>query len=99
MPLNQHYFCHKKITALATPRKSRKFFDRLTPVLPLFVASLPLFRAPLHAYATSAVALYAATLAARTIRPRKARREPTYANAYEASEFASALDTPPFAYA
>ena len=41
--------------------------------------------ASVHAYATSVAALYAATLCARTILPRKARREPTYVLVYDAS--------------
>ena len=61
-----------------------------------FVASLP-FR--FLAYATSTVALYAATLSATTILPRKARRDPTFALEYDASLFALAYDTPPYAYA
>ena len=47
------------------------------------------------AYATSTAALYAATLSATTILPRKARRDPTYANEYDASLYAFANDTPP----
>ncbi len=38
-----------------------------------------------HAYAISMADLYAATLSARTILPRKARREPTYVYVYDAS--------------
>ena len=53
----------------------------------------------LFAYATSISALYAATLCALTIFPRKARRDPTYALAYDASLFAYAFDTPPYAFA
>lgn len=51
------------------------------------------------AHATSVIALYAATLCALTRLPRKARRDPTTALAYEASKFASAYDTPPIATA
>lgn len=51
----------------------------------------------LCAYATSVAALYAATLDALTRLPRKARREPTYVFVYEASMYASACDTPPYA--
>ena len=76
----------------------QNIFDRLTPVFVYpkngvrtlsesrsfrFVASLPLYRA--SRYATSSNALYATTLCAFTIWPRKARREPTCAPAYEAS--------------
>ena len=50
-------------------------------------------------YATSTIALYAATLCALTILPRKARREPTFVFANDASLFAYASDTPPFAFA
>ena len=50
-------------------------------------------------YAASLNALYAATLCALTSLPRKARREPTPACAFEAPLPASALETPPFAYA
>lgn len=53
----------------------------------------------LYAHAASLNALYAATLCALTISPRKASREPTYVSAYEASLYAYAYDTPPFAYA
>ena len=51
------------------------------------------------AYATSTAALYAATLSATTILPRKARRDPTNVYEYDASLFAFAHDTPPFALA
>ena len=51
------------------------------------------------AYATSTAALYAATLSATTILPRKARRDPTLAYELDASLLACAHDTPPFAYA
>ena len=53
----------------------------------------------LYAHAASLNALYAATLCALTINPRKARREPTTVLAYEASLFAFAHDTPPLAFA
>ena len=81
------------------PAKILKFFDRLTPVIPRlsFCRFAPAFRASL--YAASLNALYATTLCALTSLPRKARREPTYACAYEASLFALAYETPPFAYA
>ena len=61
--------------------------DRLTPVLShsRLVASLPLWRAALAAHATSTIALYDATLTARTSLPRKARREPICADENEAS--------------
>ena len=90
----------------------QNIFDRLTPVFTLckngvrtpseprsfrFVASLSLCRA--SRYATSSNALYATTLCAFTIWPRKARREPTSAFAFEASLLAFALETPPLAYA
>lgn len=51
------------------------------------------------AYATSTAALYAATLSATTILPRKARRDPTSAYELDASLFACAYDTPPLAHA
>ncbi len=60
----------------------------------LFFASITLC-----AYAASIIALNASTLRALTILPRKARREPTYELALEASEFANAYDTPPLAAA
>ena len=53
----------------------------------------------LYAHAASLNALYAATLCALTISPRKARRDPTLAYAYDASLLAYAYDTPPSAYA
>ena len=60
------------------PAKILKFFDRLTPVMPRlsFCRFAPALRA--SRYATSTIALYAATLCALTILPRKARREPTF---------------------
>ena len=97
IPERAVYFLKTKRTAGGTP-PPQNIFDRLTPVFIYpkngvrtlseprsfrFVASLPLFRAS-H-YATSSNALYAATLCAFTILPRKARREPTLAYAYEAS--------------
>lgn len=79
------------------PAKILKFFDRLKPVIPRhsFCRFAPAFRASL--YAASLNALYAATLCALTSLPRKARREPMLAFAYEASLPAFANDTPPFA--
>ena len=78
-------------------RKFLKFFDRLTPVMPRlsFSRFAPALRASL--YAASLNALYAATLCALTSLPRKARREPMNAYAYEAPSLALAYDTPPFA--
>ena len=60
-----------------------------------FCRFAPAFRA--SRYAASTIALYAATLCALTILPRKARREPTYVYAFDASLCAIAFDTPPFA--
>lgn len=51
------------------------------------------------AHAASLNALYAATLCALTICPRKARREPTPVPASDAPLFAFAHDTPPYASA
>ena len=81
------------------PAKILKFFDRLKPVMPRlsFCRFAPAFRASL--YAASLNALYAATLCALTSLPRKARREPTCAYAYEAPSTAYACETPPYAYA
>ena len=62
-----------------------------------FCRFAPAFRA--SRYAASLNALYAATLCALTSLPRKARREPTYAPAYEASLSACAYETPPTALA
>lgn len=62
-----------------------------------FCRFAPAFRA--SRYAASLNALYATTLCALTSLPRKARREPTYVYAYDASLFAFAYDTPPFALA
>ena len=91
-----HNFLKRNVPLGRSP--TLKNFDRLTPVFIYrkngvrtlseprsfrFVASLPLFRASL--YATSVNALYAATLCAITILPRKVRREPMYALASEAS--------------
>lgn len=55
--------------------------------------------APVFDHAFSTIALYASTLSALTIRPRKARREPIYEYEYEASLSAYAYDTPPLALA
>ena len=55
--------------------------------------------APVFDHAFSTIALYASTLSALTIRPRKARREPRFAPEYDESLFALAYDTPPLAYA
>ena len=82
-------------------------FDGLTPVfLDVFVPQTSRFlalslrsRFRFLAYATSTAALYAATLSATTILPRKARRDPTLVLEYDASLFANAHDTPPNAYA
>ena len=62
-----------------------------------FCRFAPAFRA--SRYAASLNALYAATLCALTSLPRKARREPPFAFAYEASLLAFACETPPYAYA
>ena len=62
-----------------------------------FCRFAPAFRA--SRYAASLNALYATTLCALTSLPRKARREPTYVFAFDASLFAFAFDTPPFALA
>lgn len=56
-------------------------------------------RVRVSAYATSLTDLYAATLCARTILPRKARREPTLENESDAPLFAYEYDTPPAAFA
>ena len=58
-----------------------------------FVFSLCRF-APL--YEISTIALYAATLRATTILPRKARRDPMCVFVHDESLFAFAYDTPPF---
>lgn len=55
--------------------------------------------APAFAYAISLIALYAATLCALTILPRKARREPTFECEAEASSYAFVYETPPAAFA
>ena len=62
-----------------------------------FCRFAPAFRA--SRYAASLNALYATTLCALTSLPRKARREPTFELAYDASLSAYATDTPPFAFA
>ena len=62
-----------------------------------FCRFAPAFRA--SRYAASLNALYATTLCALTSLPRKARREPTFVFAFDASLFAFAFDTPPFAFA
>ena len=62
-----------------------------------FCRFAPAFRA--SRYAASLNALYATTLCALTSLPRKARREPTSAFAFDASLLAYASDTPPYANA
>lgn len=62
-----------------------------------FCRFAPAFRA--SRYAASLNALYATTLCALTSLPRKARREPTLVLAPDASLFATAYDTPPYALA
>ena len=62
-----------------------------------FCRFAPAFRA--SRYAASLNALYATTLCALTSLPRKARHEPTYAYAFDASLLAFAFDTPPNALA
>ena len=62
-----------------------------------FCRFAPAFRA--SRYAASLNALYATTLCALTSLPRKARREPTLVYAFDASKFAFAFDTPPYAFA
>lgn len=64
-------------------------FCRFAPALTLYAAD----------HATSLIALNATALDALTSRPRKDRREPTLVYELDASLFAYAYDTPPFAYA
>ena len=84
--------------------KKTLFFDGLTPVffektnIALRFHALSL-RSRSTLYATDLAALYAATLDALTIFPRKARRDPIFALEYEAPLYAYAYDTPPFAIA
>ena len=66
-----------------------RMFCRFAPALTLYAAD----------HATSLIALNATALDALTSRPRKARREPTTVYEPDASLFAFANDTPPFAYA
>ena len=88
------------------PKKSTNI-DGLKPVfLDVFVPQTSRFfalslrsRFRFLAYATSVAALNAATLCATTTFPRKARRDPKPAYELDASLFAPAYDTPPFAYA
>ena len=60
---------------------------------------LTLFALRASFYDTSFNALNAATLAAFTRFPRKARREPMFAFVLKESKLAFANDTPPLAYA
>ena len=71
----------------------------MAPESSSFVLIASLHALALCAYATPRIALYAATLCALTFLPRKARREPTLVIVFEASLFAYAFDTPPFAFA
>ena len=92
------FSCHFKKT------KKISSADGLAPVLPKssFLGHYALSlrsRFALFAYASSVSALNAATLGATTILPRKARRDPIPAGELDASLFAFAYDTPPFAFA
>jgi hypothetical protein len=64
-------------------------FCRFAPALTLYAAD----------HATSLIALNATALDALTSRPRKARREPMYALAYEESMYAFDIETPPYGLA
>ena len=101
-----------KVLIFCEPAENSTNFDGLTPVfLDVFVPQTSRFtlfllyalslrsRFRFSAYATSTAALYAATLSATTILPRKARRDPTYVFEYDASLYAFAYDTPPPALA
>lgn len=101
-----------KVLIFCEPAENSTNFDGLTPVfLDVFVPQTSRFtlfslyalslrsRFRFSAYATSTAALYAATLSATTILPRKARRDPTYVFEYDASLYALAHDTPPYAFA
>ena len=101
-----------KVLIFSEATENSANFDGLTPVfLDVFVPQTSRFtlfslyalslrsRFRFSAYATSTAALYAATLSATTILPRKARRDPTLASETDASPPAFANDTPPPAYA
>lgn len=68
---------------------NHEFFSKIDGLTPVFMLIYTLLRFTLcrfaPVYATSAKALYALTLVAQTIFPRKARREPTFEYEYEAS--------------
>ena len=64
-------------------------FCRFAPALTLYATD----------HATSLIALNATALDALTSRPRKARREPMCAFAYEESWLAYDIETPPLGYA
>ena len=66
-----------------------RMFCRFAPALTLYAAD----------HATSLIALNATALDALTSRPRKARREPTFALVFEESLLAFDTETPPLGYA
>ena len=90
------YVCKKNIFRRAYARKERHSPNRGIPDALSLRSRLSHFA---YDYAISLNDLYAVTLDALTIRPRKARREPTFVLENEASELANANDTPPAEYA
>ena len=76
-----------KVLIFSEPVENSTNFDGLTPVfLDVFVPQTSRLDAlRFVAYATSTAALYAATLSATTILPRKARRDPTFGYECDAS--------------
>lgn len=66
-----------------------RMFCRFAPALTLYAAD----------HATLLIALNATALDALTSRPRKARREPMLVLAYEESQLAYDIETPPYGLA
>ena len=111
IPERAVYFLKTKRTAGGTPPTPKYFRPAYAGIHIMQERSPDTIRTPFFSfcrfapalcasrYAASLNALYAATLCALTSLPRKARREPTFAYEYEASLFAFALDTPPYAFA
>ena len=98
---NVLFFMRNSIWKKYFRRADARFLITLHSTESVYASTLCRFAPVLtrHAYAISDNALYASTLCARTILPRKARREPTTALEYEASLLAYAYETPPLAYA
>lgn len=107
--MNEAFYFPKRNVPLRGIPLFLNIIDRLTPVFDIKTAfenhsnavrfTLCRFASVSLLYANDDVALYAATLDAFTIFPRKARRDPMYVLVSDESLLALAYDTPPFEYA